>query len=128
MSAEWPARLSRRGDKVLCGRPTGERGWCDGLIADVHRNLAGRVWLTLPRGEVLDVRSGTVVPSARAASRLAAGRAMTARTPWKRGERVLPLMAFEVRPPFRKRCPMCAIVAVVDSAMVGSMLRDPPKD
>ncbi len=128
MTTEWPARVSSKGDKILCGRPTGPRGWCDGLIADVQHNRAGRTWLSLPRGEVPNPRTGIVEMSARAAERTAAGRKLTARTSWEPGAPVLPIMAFEAVPPFRKPCPSCGVLVVVDTDVLESEVTPPASE
>lgn len=122
MTMEYTARLSRAGDKILCGRPVGERGHCDGLIARVWTNLVPRTRITLERGEV-QIGSDRGVPiyglSPRAEARVASGREVTGRTPWQDGAKLLPIVSLEVDPPFRKHCPSCGVLVFVPPDVLG---------
>ena len=124
----WPAR--RVGDRLLCGRPAPDGG-CRGEIATIGRTV-GSVdrpgYPDVPRGQIAEYvkvpggmtddppGSGHWRPTARAARREAKGRRPALAEPrwpparWPDG----PWTSLNPSAlPFRRRCPVCNVLAIV---------------
>jgi len=130
--APWPAR--RVGDRILCGRPVPDRGYCGGLIATVNDTpvelLEGRAHMLegpraeLPWGMVRD-RPGSHFwrPSNRAKNQAARGQkapghAVRASRAASRDGRLLPGNAPAL--PWTRRCPECNVLVEVTAALLES--------
>ncbi len=115
----WPAR--RVGWRILCGRPAPGRGFCSGEIATVEYSLdidrATDETIVLDPGWTEDPPgSGTWRPTARAKRQLARGQIPNNLRVDPSGFGPLKTPAL----PWRRRCPVCAVLAEVTVDLLSS--------